>query len=383
MEKANKWLNEQKQNVTDTEYDLLSRAVKTLMGNIAEGDGYPWSPYRCILPAKEHFDGIWNWDSAFHAMAASRWDIQLAMDCILGFIHFQESNGMFPDVIYSNGKIVNEFSKPPVLVWAAEIVYRRSGNSKFLNTVYPIFVKNEEFWRNNRCYDGMFFYDAEYKDHEEYETHVRYETGLDNSPRWDEPAQMQWAVDLNCYMVMFYRAMKYFAQELGLEDDEQKWSLCEKELSELIEERLWDNDNKYYSDVDKFTGKSTGILTPACFMPLFIKTASKERAEYMNRIASDKNKFFSGMPSVAYDNPCYSTDYWRGPTWLNIAYFAAKGLKNYGFDTADSIKDTILSWCDHDKRGIFENYNSLTGEGLYCDHFSWSSAFIIEFILNF
>lgn len=382
-DKANKWLIEQKKNVNDMEYDLLNRAVKVLTDNTAEGTDYPWSPCRCILPAKDRFDGIWNWDSAFHAMATSRWDAELAMDCILAFVRFQEDNGMFPDVIFSDGIIVNQFSKPPVLAWAAEIVYRRCGNTEFLKTVYPIFVKNEQFWRNNRCYEGMFFYDAQDKEHEEYDKHVRFETGWDNSPRWDEPAQMQWAIDLNCYMVMFYRSMKYFAEELGLREDEQKWTVCEKKLAELIEEKLWDNENKYYSDVNKHTGKSTGVLTPACFMPLFIEIASREHSEHMNCIAGDKNKFYSGMPSVAYDNPCYSTDYWRGPTWLNIAYFAAKGLKNYGFETADKIRDTILLWCDRDKQGIYENYNSSTGEGLYCDHFSWSAAFIIEFILNF
>lgn len=118
-------------------------------------------------------------------------------------------------------------------------------------------------------------------------------------------------------------------------------------------------------------------------MPLFIEIASEERAEWLNKLAMDPNKFYSGMPTVAYDDPEYSRTYWRGPTWLNIAYFAAKGLKNYGFKSADKIKETILNWVANEKRGIFENYDSKTGEGLYCDHFSWSSAFVIEFILNF
>ena len=50
------------------------------------------------------------------------------------------------------------------------------------------------------------------------------------------------------------------------------------------------------------------------------------------------------MPTVSYDNPNYSTNYWRGPTWLNVAYFAAKGLKNYHFDdTADKIRIPFLN----------------------------------------
>jgi len=96
-----------------------------------------------------------------------------------------------------------------------------------------------------------------------------------------------------------------------------------------------------------------------------------------------QTRFKSKMPTVTYDHPAYSTDYWRGPTWLNVAYFAAKGLKNYNCDVANQIKENILEMCDAQKEGIYENYDSLTGKGLCCDHFSWSSAFIIEFILNF
>ena len=69
--------------------------------------------------------------------------------------------------------------------------------------------------------------------------------------------------------------------------------------------------------------------------------------------------------------------YGCGPTSI------ANILKNYGFDSADKIKNTILKWCSDEKRGIFENYDSITGRGMFCDCFSWSAAFIIEFILNF
>ena len=96
-----------------------------------------------------------------------------------------------------------------------------------------------------------------------------------------------------------------------------------------------------------------------------------------------KTRFEGKMPTVSFDNPAYSLDYWRGPTWLNVAYFAAKGLKNYGFAVADQIKASILSMCAKDKEHIYENYDAKAEKGQYCNHFSWSCVFIIEFILNF
>ena len=103
----------------------------------------------------------------------------------------------------------------------------------------------------------------------------------------------------------------------------------------------------------------------------------------MHKIGADPARFYPGMPSVSYDDPTYSTGYWRGPTWLNIAYFAAKGMKQYGFlETANGIRDFILGMVDANADGIYENYDSKAGKGLYWHSFSWSACFVIEFILH-
>lgn len=377
------WLESFNGKIDEKEMNLLDRASLTIQNNVYEGGEYPWSPYRCISPGINHFNGIWNWDSAFHAMAVSRWDTQLARESILGFTQFQHDDGLFPDLIYTNGEISSVCSKPPVMAWAAEIVYDREPNKEFLDTVYSQLKKNEEYWCSNRFDRGLFFYDAVEKNDGNRELYGRYESGLDDSIRWDKPVMNYWAIDLNCYMIMFYRSLSSFAKILMLGEESIKWDKKAEQLESLINEVLWNDEMKCYVDVDRFSGEKSPILTPASFMPLFIEIASEERAEWLNKLAMDPNKFYSGMPTVAYDDPEYSRTYWRGPTWLNIAYFAAKGLKNYGFKSADKIKETILNWVANEKRGIFENYDSKNGDGLYCDHFSWSSAFVIEFILNF
>ena len=38
-------------------------------------------------------------------------------------------------------------------------------------------------------------------------------------------------------------------------------------------------------------------------------------------------------PTVAYEEPSFDpVGYWRGRTWVNMAYFALRGLKWYGYD---------------------------------------------------
>lgn len=366
----------------ERERDLISRSYDTLMGNLYDANGYPWNPYRCISPGKGNYNGIWNWDSAFHAVGVSRWDTELAKESVLGFLKFQNNDGLIPDVIWEHGAVENRFSKPPVFAWACEMIYRRDNDINFLKEVYPKLVLNEKFLCKNRKYNDLFYYDANNKnDGKEYIKCVQFESGWDNSVRWDSGITNLCEIDLNCFMVMFYRSLSFIAKELDLFDDDKKWTKKSEYLSKRINELMWDAEKNYYSDVNKYTGDVSDVLTPASFMPLYIGIATKERAEYMCRLA--ETSFESKMPTVSFDNSGYSTDgYWRGPTWLNVAYFAAKGLKQYGFNVAECIKEWILQVCYKDGEHIFENYDSIMGKGMCCDHFSWSAVFIIEFILN-
>ena len=78
--------------------------------------------------------------------------------------------------------------------------------------------------------------------------------------------------------------------------------------------------------------------------------------------------------------------YWRGPNWLDQAYFAVKGLRNYGFNTeADQATHQIIKGADGilgKGKAIHENYHPLTGKGLNAQNFSWSAAHLIMLLQN-
>lgn len=389
--KFENWLGNKKQNLSQRDYFLIKKAGDVILGNVCAGEEFAWHPYRCIKPFKfpdgteEWSNAIWNWDSAFHALGVMEWDTDLAKEQILGFIRYQLEDGMFVDCVRRNGETVCISSKPPVFSYASEQIYKKDGDLEFVKTVYPKLIENLEFWNNLRCYNGLYHYGANlsYSKYSELTRNINFESGWDNSVRWDNSCSDLWPIDLNCFMVMNYRSLSTLAGELGKTDESRFLSEKADELAKNINEYFWNDSLKAYTDVDRFNFKPTDVLSPASFMPMFIGIAPPERADFMAELAADKTKFFPGMPTVAYDNPNFSTDYWRGNTWFNVAYFAAKGLKNYGFNkTADAVKETLLGWVEKDGDCIHENYNSVTGEGLYCPKFSWSSVFVIEFIIN-
>ncbi len=369
--------------VSERDKTILDAAYEVLKKNTIHSKNAPWGDVPVVSPWSGPCAGIWNWDSAFHAMTVSRFDTPLAKSCIDAFTAFQLPFGMFPDVIHVDGRICDNYGKPPVLPWATLIVFRRDGNRDFLRRNFDRYVKNASFWEENRCDRGLFYYSAQQHPEAEDYLHPRWESGWDNSPRWDEfPIVDLFAIDLNCYMVLFYRAMAEMAEILG--EKRQDWDAKAKALAGRIEATLFDEARNTYADRNRKNGKFLTVLSPASFMPLYIGTASQERAAAMETLAADPKKFYPGMPTVTYDCPAFSKDYWRGQTWLNVAFFAVKGLADYGFcKTAGEIREYILSMAyDNLPRGIFENYDSVNRRGLFNNSFSWSAAFLIEFILS-
>lgn len=227
---------------------LLEKSERILKKNMYSEMNYPWSPYRMISPDKDFFKGVWNWDSAFHAIGMMDLDVEIAKEQIMGFLQFQMENGMLPDVVFEDGRIEDHLTKPPVMADAAVRIFKKTGDFDFLEHVYLCMVRNEAFWTEFRCREGLFHYDADKSDgctEEVYKTRVGWESGWDNSPRWDRKAQNLWAIDLNCFMVNHYRALDFMTQMLG--KDRREWKEKEQKLIQRINAVLWNEKMGAYN----------------------------------------------------------------------------------------------------------------------------------------
>ena len=380
-------------------YSLVDRAARTLEANalgvrlqrkLPEGEFSthaleppPWAPHRGILPAEKHFNGFWNWDGMFAAVGASRFDAELARDQFRVLRGIQREDGFYGDVWSLDGKKMTNWGKPPVAAWALGIVHRRAPDRAFLAETYPSLRRNAlAYDALRRCANGLYRYDADNAPSAEARRKwAGWESGWDNSPRWDGNAWNVCAVDLNCWLVLAYRALAGFAAELGKADDAADWRRREAVLAAKVETLLWDGEAKCYYDWNHVSNRFSRVLTPASFMPLFAGIASREHAAAMAKVAE---RLSPNWPSVSSDDPAYDPlQYWRGRTWINIAYFALRGLKDYGFDElADRGRARMLEMLRGDPSAIYENYHPETGVPLGVPRFSWSATFAMEFALD-
>ena len=391
---CDRWLQGLYGKLPYAEYSVVDRAARCLEGNTGGGHEtigmvWPWLPRRAARPSSSSFFGVWNWDCAFMALAMAKWDAELARDQFRVFADLQRADGMYPDCwkwvdggAFREG-VFDGASKPPVLAWAVWTVHRASPDRAFLESAYDSLRRNVAWWHERRggARDVLLHYDGEASDEATRRKYAGWESGMDDSPRWDGRPWQLFPMDLNCYMLMTYRAMRDFAAELGKEDDRLLWIARAKALADAIETRLWDESEKCYYDWDFVEKKFSRVLTPASFLPLFAGLPSQERAAAMARHAE---RLSPGWPTVAYEEPSFDpVGYWRGRTWVNMAYFALRGLKWYGYDElAEKGRATVLGWMMREPSNFNENYNPLTGRPLGAMYFGWSSAFAIKFVLD-
>src|SRR5699024_7204803 len=227
-----------------------------------------------------------------------------------------------------------------------------------------------------------------------------WESGMDNAPRFDidygvdilenrdENGNLlgysisQESVDLNAYLYKEKLLLAKMAQLLDKEQEAEQYRSDANYVQDYVREHMYDSNTGYFYDVDISTKKplvERGMGIEGA-LPLWAGLADKEQAKTVNDIMLDENKFNTKMPfpTVAKDNSRYSaTTYWRGPVWLDQAYFAVQSLNNYGYQiNAKAMSKKLFQ----NAEGIMgdgpfgENHNLETGERLNARNFSWSAS---------
>jgi hypothetical protein len=153
-------------------------------------------------------------------------------------------------------------------------------------------------------------------------------------------------------------------------------------LSQKAFEELWDPYTEMYYPRDFVTHRLLKEPSVAALLPLYAGCISQERAAVIVRGLESEHVFGPPFPapSVPLNSPWFdATNYWQGPTWININWLIIDGLERYGFKHhAAALREIVLELAG--EHGFHEYYNPMTGEGYGAADFSWSAALTIDLI---
>jgi putative isomerase len=369
--------------------NIAVKALMTLVNNwrCAYGD----LEYDGLFPsyAVNYFNGFWAWDSWKHAAAIARFDHELAKSQIRTMFALQDEYGMVPDVIYAD-KAENNWrdTKPPLAAWAVWEVYQQTNDKKFIKEMYPKLIRYHNWWYENRDHDKNGL--CEYGSTDGTLTAALWESGMDDAVRFDKRKMVKnnkraWSidvesVDLNAYLYAEKVYLAGMARLLGQNQTAAQLTDQAGRLKKKIRDMMFNKDSGFFQDIDLNDKSFLNAQGPEGWIPLWAEVASPRQAGQVKKVICDPAKFatFIPFPTVSRDNQRFNTGYWRGPVWLDQAYFGVKGLRNYGYDKeADMFTRQLFDRPEglkNSDKPIRENYDPLTGKGMKVKHFSWSAA---------
>ncbi|MEQ9289243.1 MAG: trehalase family glycosidase [Cyclobacteriaceae bacterium] len=389
-------IDEKKQQLEKGLVQTRLKAVETLLTNWKSPAGE--LKHQGVFPSYAYrgFHGFWAWDSWKHAVALAQLDDTLARDQIQAMFDYQNERGMVADCIFRDTLIEKHNwrdTKPPLAAWAVWEVYNRTGDIDFVKEMLPKLEAYHQWWYLDRDHDQNGL--CEYGSTDGTRVAAAWESGMDNAVRFDEAELLQnnsgaWSlnqesVDLNAYLYAEKVYLSKLREALGDTSQAKKLMLEANHLKKLIQQVFYDEGSGYFYDRMIDDGSLVKVIGPEGWIPLWTGVATKEQASGIRDMLIDTRKLNPRVPFPTLDISHTDFDptegYWRGPVWIDQAWFAIKGLEKYGFDKeARELSQKLL---DNSKgltqKGvpIRENYHPITGEGLNANHFSWSAAHIL------
>jgi prepilin-type N-terminal cleavage/methylation domain-containing protein/prepilin-type processing-associated H-X9-DG protein len=305
---------------------------------------------------------MWLWDSVFHAAGIRHLNIKAARDSISAVLGCAHEDGFIP--LDANPEDTSLVTQPPLLAFGVKLVQKVEPNTKWLRECYPVLKAYIEWDLKNRDSDGSGLVGWYIGDDENCRSG---ESGMDNSPRFDSATQLK-ATDFNAFLSLECEILSEFAEELGFSDDAVLWKERHEKLNRLINEKLWNDKEKFYFDYDIEQNKISDVMANSGFMPLLCGAPSREQAAGIAEHLSNPQTFKTSFPVPSVAACCekyYSKDMWRGPVWININWLIAYGLRRYGFNSeADALVRKTMRKLEemYLKYGVFFEYYDDRGE---------------------
>ncbi|MBQ3128593.1 MAG: glycoside hydrolase [Clostridia bacterium] len=331
------------------------------------------------------FNGcIFMWDSAFMLMfgkyAKRIFNFQGTLDNFYshqhvdGFICRQIEEESGNDVFARHDP---SSTGPEVLAWCEWDYFLNFGDKERLSRVYPCLVAYHQWMREHFTWrDGTYFSSG-------------YGCGMDNCPRLEEKyhvcydhGHMIWVdacmQELNACNILLKMSEVLGRSEFIAELEEER-----DNLKKVINEKLWDEDTKFYYDLRK-DNTFNYVKHIGAFWSLLARCVPDDRSEAFIAHLNNENEFKTEhrVPTLSKDHEEYNPTggYWCGSVWSPTNYMVLKGLDQYdksqmAFDIARVHLDAVVS-VFRDTGTVFENYAPEKVDGVFKRGSSSMSDFV-------
>jgi len=403
--------------------DLAARVAELYRRNRQTGHA-AWcgTDYDFVCPSEGTYPFQWFWDSCFHAIVLTHFDIERAKSELRSLLVNAQPDGLVPHVTFwqrekyqemlstyaiaYRSPYLSDCMQPPLLAEALATVVERGGGLAFARELMPAVRRYYDWLDRVRDPDRDGLVAVLQPD----------ETGLDHTPKFDgylgvatcthaeltsawhrvadpyaevgrDPARM---IALDRFIVEDVMVNTIYGENLrvlaGLLDDlgdpstAADYRLRAQETTAALLSRCFDPARGLFLDLAGSAEKHLETSTFTCLFPLLLPELPAEIAASLAAHLEDPRAFAARfpVPTVAMTEPSFCPDrlpgslVFRGTTWINVNWYLARGLRRHGrTDLARHIEDRSVELIE--RAGFREYYNPHSGEGHGAEGFSWSA----------
>lgn len=360
----------------DTIYDPADAVVVT---PVSRNWNIGWSQTSDKLGGYVLFD----WDTYFASEMLAADNRELAICNAMEITKAVDICGFVPNFICSNDAVSYDRSQPPVGSRAIWTIYERYGDKWFLEYLYPRLLRWNQWWMQERECEGLLCWGSTPPNGENYPEEIWarevsvLECGLDNTWVYDNAGYFLDKhiisyndVGLSSMYVMDCKYLEKIALELGRRAEAKQIHARGEAMKAKIQS-LWSEEDGMFYCKDLKTGELVRRMDPTNFYPMICEAATDEQAKRMiDEHLLNEDEFWGEwvIPCTPRNVPEFNDNtYWRGRIWGPTNFLVYLGLMNYDCaNVREQLADKSLKLLmkDWTVRGyIFENWNSVTGEG--------------------
>ena len=370
-------------------YDFAWRTAFSNLANPKEGTGF----------VSDFIDTAFNgwlfmWDSSFILMFAKYanriFPFQKTLD---NFYSHQHKDGFISrEIAAATG--TEKFTRhdpsstgPNIMPLCEWQYFENFGDTDRLKRVYAPLRAYHIWLRKNRTWrDGSYY-------------SCGWGCGMDNVPRLKEGydvhfshGRMIWS-DICFQAIISCDILIRMNEALGSPDDVSDLIEERQYLKKLVNDKLWDENTKFYYDLWD-SGEHSGVKHVGAYWSLLAKTMTKDMADGLVEHLGNEREFNrpTPIPTLSADHPKYKDNggYWRGGVWAPTNYMTLCGLWENGYtEIARSIAEKYLDAVVkvYNKTGtLWENYapeRAEQGSPAKADFVGWTGLVPISVLFEY